>query len=162
MISSTFTDIISRHNCAPGLYCSSDGLVCIPGIAVGQACQVDMQCLSGNCDTSNVCVAPPETPAPIPKAVIVLAPLLVIAGLAGMVYSLYTFHQKARKKRSETLHEYWTEQLAYRRTLINMHLAAQQEERRELLNSHHQSRSYTDSDWSDPREKESLGIARRS
>jgi len=47
-----------------------------------------------------------------------------------MIYSLWKYHQKARKRRNETLYEYWTEQLAYRRSILNMQMAAEKEQRR--------------------------------
>lgn len=59
--------------------------------------------------------------------------MFIVLGMAGMVYSLYVYHQKARKRRNETLYEYWMEQLAYRRSIMNMHLAAERDQRRALL-----------------------------
>lgn len=131
--SSQFTDIVSRDNCATNLYCTSDTLVCAPRFAAGIPCKSDSQCLSGNCDLNNRCVNPPETPSAVPKFVYVIVPLFILIGLAVMTYSLWKYHQKARKRRNETLYEYWMEQLAYRRSIINMQLAAEREQRKALL-----------------------------
>ena len=115
------------------MYCASDSLKCEPRLAAGVPCKSDSQCLSGNCDLSHKCVAPPATPAPVPKFVYVLVPLFILLGLAVMTYSLWKYHQKARKRRNETLYEYWMEQLAYRRSILNMQMAAEKELRKALL-----------------------------
>lgn len=130
---SEFTDIVSRDNCATGLYCSSGSLQCAPRLAAGIPCKSDSQCLSGNCDLNNKCVDPPETPAPVPKYVYVIVPLFIVLGMTAMTYSLWIYHQKARQRRNETLYEYWMEQLAYRRSILNMQMAAEKEQRRALL-----------------------------
>lgn len=130
---SEFTDIVSRDNCATGLYCSSGSLQCAPRLAAGIPCKSDSQCLSGNCDLNNKCVDSPETPAPVPKYVYVIVPLFIVLGMTAMTYSLWIYHQKARQRRNETLYEYWMEQLAYRRSILNMQMAAEKEQRRALL-----------------------------
>lgn len=121
---SQFTDIVSRDNCATNLFCSSDSLLCELRLLVGSPCTSDSQCQSGNCDTSNLCVVPPETPQPVARYVLVLVPLGILSVMSLMVIGLWKCHQSARKRRSAMLHEYWTEQMAYRKSIMSMHSAA--------------------------------------
>ena len=113
------------------MYCSSDSLRCEQRLGVGRPCSADSQCLSGNCDVNDICVAPPETPQPVSKAAYVLVPLGILAFVGGLVAGLWIFHQKARRRRAKVMQEYWTEQMAYRQSILSMHKAAEKEQIRE-------------------------------
>lgn len=128
---SQFTDIVSRDNCATGMYCSSDSLRCEQRLAVGRPCSADSQCTSGNCDINDICVAPPETPSPLPRTAYVLVPLGIVTFVGFMVFGLWLCHQKARRRRARVMHEYWTEQMAYRQSILSLHKAADKEQSKE-------------------------------
>jgi hypothetical protein len=44
--------------------------------------------------------------------------------MTGMIAGLWKFHQRSRARKRQVLKEYWTEQLAYRHSIISMHHAA--------------------------------------
>ena len=107
-----------------GLYCSSDSLLCERRLPQGLSCSSDNQCLSGNCDTNDICMALPETIQSVPRYLYALVPIFIFLVMVATVAGLWQCHQRARKRRSRVLHEYWTEQLAYRQSIMSMHLAA--------------------------------------
>ncbi|KAJ3571775.1 hypothetical protein NP233_g3546 [Leucocoprinus birnbaumii] len=95
-----FIDIVSRGNCAPGLYCDSQQKVCLNEKALGESCDGDKECQSWNCQAD--------------------VALGIFGGMFGTLIGLFCFHRKQRDSEREKRLQYWKEQHAFHQNLKNM------------------------------------------
>ncbi|KAG0142786.1 hypothetical protein CROQUDRAFT_673362 [Cronartium quercuum f. sp. fusiforme G11] len=145
------SDVVMRDNCDDTLYCDPDRLICQKTAADGQACQSDRHCNSSNCallpptSTPNsvstasnqtdlnssdlfasyiqdgVCVPSPATPVQLSNWVYFFVVMGICLAMFGFVFGLFQLHKAESKSRRELLNQYWDEQLAFRKSIINLH-----------------------------------------
>jgi len=118
--SQEFINIVSRGNCALGMYCDSQKLLCMNDIAIGSACGADKECSSSNCLATGVCGKPGDSPNRFPSWVYVLVVLALLGGMFGTLYGMYVFHRRERDKEREKRIQYWREQNAFRQNILQM------------------------------------------
>ncbi|KXN90640.1 hypothetical protein AN958_03880 [Leucoagaricus sp. SymC.cos] len=115
-----FINIVSRGNCAPGLYCDSSQKVCLNERAIGESCDGDKECQSWNCLASGVCGQPAAEPHHFGIYVYILVALGIFGGMFGTLIGLFCFHRKQRDADREKRMQYWKEQNAFHQNLKNM------------------------------------------
>jgi len=115
-----FLDIVSRGNCAPGLYCDSQVLLCKSEKANGESCAADKECSSWNCQASGTCGVSAAVPHHFGAYVYVLVGLGIFGGMFGTLFALYWTHKKQRDQEREKRLQYWREQNAFHQNLQQM------------------------------------------
>lgn len=134
-----------RDNCDNSLYCDPNQLTCQRTAAEGQPCESDHHCNSSNCAFPPTTVSSPDqtnlnssnlissyiqdgTCAPSPATPLQLSNwvyfgVVIGIGLAmfGIVFGLFQLHKVESRSRREMLNQYWDEQLAFRKSIINLH-----------------------------------------
>ncbi|KAF9452353.1 hypothetical protein P691DRAFT_804873 [Macrolepiota fuliginosa MF-IS2] len=115
-----FINIVSRDNCALGLYCDSSQRVCLNEKALNEACTADKECQSWNCLETGVCGKPSAEPHHFGIYVYILVALGIFGGMFGTLISLFFMHRKQRDADREKRLQYWKEQNAFHQNLKNM------------------------------------------
>ncbi|KAF5355048.1 hypothetical protein D9756_005241 [Leucocoprinus leucothites] len=119
-IGGEFIDIVSRGNCATGLYCDSVQKVCLNEKALGEQCDGDKECISWNCQADGTCGRPAAEPRHFGIYVYILVALGIFGGMFGTLIGLFCFHRKQRDTEREKRMQYWKEQNAFHQNLKNM------------------------------------------
>ncbi|KAK1923443.1 hypothetical protein DB88DRAFT_491269 [Papiliotrema laurentii] len=112
--------IVSRDNCANGLYCDAPTLQCIRQNEVGAACTAHKECISYNCESNGKCGRAADEPIHPPAYSYVLVGLGIVILIVGVMVSLWLFHRKSRKENQIRLEQYYNEQVAYRQSIMTM------------------------------------------
>jgi len=115
-----FIDIVSRGNCALGLYCDAAEKVCKPEKNLGDSCTADKECTSWNCLESGVCGVSESVPHHFGVWVYVVVGLGIFGGMFGTLFALYFTHRKQRDQEREKRMQYWREQNAFHQNLQQM------------------------------------------
>lgn len=112
--------IVSRDNCANGLYCDGTALQCLRVKPMGAACEGNKECASYNCPSSKKCGRNAEEPIHPPVYSFVLIGLGIIIMIVGVFVTLWFVHRKQRTENQRRLEQYWNEQVAYRQSIMSM------------------------------------------
>jgi len=120
-----YSYIVSRDNCANGLYCDGTALTCFQNKALNAVCTGNKECLSYNCGSDGKCGAPADQPIHPPSYAYVLVGLGIIGLILGVMVSLWFFHRRSRKEKQARLEQYYNEQIAYRQSIMSMSHAKQ-------------------------------------
>lgn len=115
---STYTDIITRDNCATTLYCDPTAFTCTPTLDLLSACSSDRECTSVNCSPQNVCAAPPATPLSPGTWAYALVGLALIGTMVGTVGMLLVIDRKQKVRRRRERAEAWNEQRELRAAIL--------------------------------------------
>jgi hypothetical protein len=73
-----YAHIVSRDNCANGLYCDGSALQCLKVKSVGAACQGNKECQSYNCPSDGKCGRNADEPIHPPTYSFVLIGLGIV------------------------------------------------------------------------------------
>ncbi|WWD20420.1 hypothetical protein CI109_104896 [Kwoniella shandongensis] len=111
--------IVSRDNCANGLYCDGTELKCMKSKLVGAVCSGNKECLSYNCDNSKCGKAADAVVHP-PSWQYVLIGLGILILIGGVMTGLWLMHRRSRKENQIKLEQYYNEQIAYRQSIMSM------------------------------------------
>jgi len=117
---SEYVYIVSRDNCANGLYCDGTALQCFKGKEFGVTCSGNKQCLSYNCGADGTCGAAADDPIHPPSYAYVLVGVGIVGMILGVFVSLWFFHRRSRKENQARLEQYYNEQIAYRQSIMSM------------------------------------------
>jgi len=115
-----FLNIVSRGNCRLGLYCDSQRTVCMQNKLLGVACTADKECDSWNCLSSGVCGISEAVPRHFSIWVYIVVALGIFGGMFGTLFGLFFTHRKQRDQEREKRLQYWREQNAFHRNLLQM------------------------------------------
>jgi len=115
-----FIDIVSRGNCRLGLYCDSQQKVCMKNKMLGDACTADKECDSWNCLSNGVCGVSEAVPRHFGIWVYIVVALGIFGGMFGTLFGLFFTHRKQRDQEREKRLQYWREQNAFHRNLLQM------------------------------------------
>ncbi|ORY34638.1 hypothetical protein BCR39DRAFT_513745 [Naematelia encephala] len=140
---SSYSFIISRDNCANGLYCDGTSLQCIKAKELNAACSGNKECLSYNCEASGKCGHAADEPLHPKPWVYVIIGLGILALIVGVMVSLWFMHRKTRKENQVKLEQYYREQIAYRQSIMSMSHA-----KNSLLSLPPNTVSYHSQSWS--------------
>jgi len=115
-----FVNVVSRGDCAPGLYCETVSKTCLKNKELGETCDADKECASFNCLSNGVCGVAAATPREFGAWVYVLVALGIIGGMGGTLTALYYSHRKQRDIERAKRAQYWREQNAFHQNLMQM------------------------------------------
>jgi hypothetical protein len=115
-----YIDIVSRDNCAIGLYCDTAQKVCTQRRAIGTQCDADKECLSYNCGAEGKCDKDVTEPNHLPAWVYVIVSIGIFGGMFGTLFGLFFVHGKQREVEREKRMQYWREQTAFRQNILQM------------------------------------------
>jgi len=115
-----FIDVVSRGNCQVGSYCDSQQLVCVQMKAIGVSCDADKECLTFNCQSDGVCGISADTPNEFGIWVYVLVGIGIFGGMSATLFTLFMIHRRQRDQEREKRLQYWREQNAFRRSIMQM------------------------------------------
>jgi len=119
-----FIDIVSRGNCANGMYCDSQQKVCVQAKTLSTACNADKECSTYNCLSSGVCGKAPEAPNQFGTWVYIVVAVGIFGGIFGTLTALFIVHRRQRDNEREKRMQYWREQNAFRQNIMNMRQSA--------------------------------------
>ncbi|WVQ84452.1 hypothetical protein IAT38_006604 [Cryptococcus sp. DSM 104549] len=122
---SAYAFIVSRDNCANGLYCDATELLCYKGKRQGETCSGNKECLSYNCDDDGKCGRAADDVIHPPAWQYVLVGLGIVILIVGVMATLWVFHRRARNENQRKLTAYYNEQIAYRQSIMSMSHAKQ-------------------------------------
>jgi hypothetical protein len=120
-----FIDIVSRDNCVSGLYCDAAQKTCMNAKNLGATCGADKECQSWNCLASSVCGASAAAPRHFSVFVYVIVAAGIFGGMFGTLIGLFVLHKKKRDEEREKRVQYWREQNAFHRNLLQMRETAE-------------------------------------
>ncbi|ORX37634.1 hypothetical protein BD324DRAFT_680542 [Kockovaella imperatae] len=116
---SEYAFIVSRDNCANGLYCDGTALKCFRAKLEGAACAGNKECLTYNCQ-NNKCDRAAYEPIHPPAWVFVVVGLGIVALIVVTMVSLWFTHRRTRRENQVKLEQYYNEQIAYRQSIMTM------------------------------------------
>ncbi|KAM0754602.1 hypothetical protein T439DRAFT_367964 [Meredithblackwellia eburnea MCA 4105] len=120
----TYSDIVTRDNCATGLYCDNLSLTCKSSLPLNSPCNSDRECSTFDCSPlTGQCAMPPETPSNPGAGVYALVGIGLLAGLIGTVTCLLSVDRKQKKRRRRERAEAWQEQRELRRAILSLQRA---------------------------------------
>ncbi|KAI0318266.1 hypothetical protein OF83DRAFT_1116899 [Amylostereum chailletii] len=117
--SEEYVDIVSRDDCAVGLYCDTSSLQCIQRKASGADCTADKECLTFNCESSK-CDKPLNDPHHFGIWVYIVIGVCIFGGIIGTLVALFFIHRRNRDVEREKRLQYWREQNAFRQNIMQM------------------------------------------
>ncbi|WVR07924.1 hypothetical protein IAU60_004967 [Kwoniella sp. DSM 27419] len=112
--------IVSRDNCANGLYCNGGDSICYRTKKVGDACSGNKECQSYNCQADGKCGKAADEPIHPGAWQYVLVALGIAGFIIGVAVGLWFFHRRSRKENQIRLEQYYNEQIAYRQSIMSM------------------------------------------
>ncbi|EIW71414.1 hypothetical protein TREMEDRAFT_27793 [Tremella mesenterica DSM 1558] len=112
--------VISRDNCANGLYCDGTAMQCMKDKAFGAACTGNKECLSYNCGSDHKCGRAADEPIHPGTYAYVLVGLGITILILSVMISLWFVHRRSRKENQIKLEQYYNEQIAYRQSIMSM------------------------------------------
>ncbi|KAJ7595660.1 hypothetical protein C8J56DRAFT_922871 [Mycena floridula] len=115
-----FIDIVSRGNCKIGLYCDAQSLSCKTNKLLGDTCDADKECDSWNCSNAGVCGPAADEPRQVDAWVYAVVSIAVIGGMLATLIGLYILHRRHRDREGAKRDQYWKEQRAYHRSLLQL------------------------------------------
>jgi len=121
-----YIDIVSRDNCRIGLYCDAAQRVCIQRKDLGTQCDADKECLSYNCGAGGTCDRDVSEPNKLPIWVYVIVGISIFGGMFATLFGLFFLHGKQREVEREKRMQYWREQTAFRKNILQMKESARQ------------------------------------
>ncbi|KAK4686046.1 hypothetical protein P7C73_g4080, partial [Tremellales sp. Uapishka_1] len=116
---SEYAYIVSRDNCANGLYCDGSSMQCIKDKTFGTACSGNKECLSYNCNNGK-CGRAADQPVHAGNYVYALVGLGIVALIGGVMVALWFTHRRSRAENQIKLEQYYNEQIAYRQSIMSM------------------------------------------
>jgi len=112
--------IVSRDNCANGLYCDGTALQCMKSKSIGTACTGNKECLTYNCSAQGKCLKATDTPNRPESWVYAIVAVSIFGMTGGVLLGLYFFHRKNRQENQIKLEQYYNEQMAYRQSIMSL------------------------------------------
>ncbi|KAK8849788.1 hypothetical protein IAR55_005124 [Kwoniella newhampshirensis] len=112
--------IVSRDDCANGLYCDATELRCMKNKAIGATCSGNKECLSYNCEADGRCGKAADAVIHPPAWQYVLIGLGIVVLIGGVMTGLWLMHRRTRKENQIKLEQYYNEQIAYRQSIMSM------------------------------------------
>ncbi|CAD6571551.1 MAG: hypothetical protein TREMPRED_000313 [Tremellales sp. Tagirdzhanova-0007] len=112
--------VVSRDDCANGLFCDGTSLQCLLTKEIGGACSGNKECLSYNCESSGRCGAAADVPLHPRSYVYILVGLGILGLILGVMVALWFTHRRSRKENHIRLEQYYNEQIAYRHSIMSM------------------------------------------
>ncbi|WRT69837.1 uncharacterized protein IL334_006828 [Kwoniella shivajii] len=117
---SAYAFIVSRDNCANGMYCDGTALQCIKMKRQGETCTGNKECLTYNCAADGKCGKAADDPIHPPAWQYVLIGLGIVVLIGGVMITLWFTHRSSRKENQIRLEQYYNEQIAYRQSIMSM------------------------------------------
>ncbi|WVF68362.1 hypothetical protein IAT40_003127 [Kwoniella sp. CBS 6097] len=112
--------IVSRDNCANGLYCDGTALQCMRTKKIGEACSGNKECATYNCGNDARCGKAADDAIHPPAWKYVLVALGIVGFVGSIFTALWFFHRRNRKENQIRLEQYYNEQIAYRQSIMSM------------------------------------------
>lgn len=108
------TGTVERDNCTVGAYCvgSSSGLSCVPGLANGQQCTQDRECLTNSCYNDGAggigyCGNPADSFKEVPLTTWVAIGISILIFMLIVLASLWLLHRYQSKKEHEKIKRFF-------------------------------------------------------
>ncbi|WVQ66202.1 uncharacterized protein L199_004381 [Kwoniella botswanensis] len=112
--------IVSRDNCANGMYCDGTALQCMKTKRQGEACSGNKECSTYNCGDDGKCGKAADDPIHPGAWQYVLVGLGIVILIGGVMTGLWFAHRRSRNENQIKLEQYYNEQIAYRQSIMSM------------------------------------------